>query len=144
MKEFGECEEIRINDYYERIYKTLDDTSERLYEATRRVGATTTESIPLRTNYLKTKKDYLDMVLGIIEETNAEVGWCTMLAVLAGTKMFVRRYKVRNPLFASMLCLEMWIVFNKLSLLWNCPTNSHRVRLEERHVSSLMQVEGSL
>ena len=136
MNEFGEREEIRINDYYESIYKKLDDVSERLYRPC--------SVIPLRTNYLKTKKDYLDMISGVIEEQNAEVGWCTMLAVLTGTKMFVRRYKDHNSLFAIMTCLEMWIVFEKLSLLWNCPTNAHRVRLEERHISSLMQVEGSV
>ena len=138
MKEFGEHEEIRLNDYYESIYKKLDDKSEMLYRPC------VASIIPLRTNYLKAKKDYIDMIMGIIEEQNGEVGWSTMLAVLTGAKMFVRRYKDHNLLFAMMLCLEMWIVFEKLSPLWNCPTNSHRVRLEGTHLSSLMQEEGSV
>ena len=134
MQELDDHDAIRIDGYYEGIYKKVNDAFETFYEPR--------SDIPLRTNYLKTKKDYLNMILGIIDEQNAEVGWCTMLAVLTGTKMFVRRYNRHNPLFASMICLEMWIVFEKLSVLWRSPTNSHRVRLEERHIDSLMQADG--
>lgn len=131
MEEFGtqSHDNIKINAYYERIYKVLDTASERLY--------TPKPEIPIRTNYSKTKKDYHDMVIGIIEEQNAEVGWSTMLAVFVGTKMMVRRYKERNPLFATMLCVDMWLVFNKLSSLWSFP-KEHRVKLAERHIASLI------
>ena len=98
-----------INPYYEyeSIYKRLDIEADRLLD---RLGE---RVLPVRSDWLKTRKDYLGMILAIIDEQKV-IGWITILAVFAATKIIVRRYKECNPLFASMLCVEMLIVFNKL------------------------------
>ena len=107
----SEYESVSVNEYFEPIYKTLYDSSEKLYQDI--------SNIPIQTNWLKAKRDYTDFLSGYTsytEKHNIEAGWHNFLALFVITKTMVRRYRDTNLLFASLFCLEMLEALNKFNM----------------------------
>ena len=112
---------LDIEDYFEPIYKKLYDESEKLYKPN--------NNIKIRNNWLNVKKDYLDILCGVVEEQKGNVDWKTFLGILIATKLMIRTYKQVNPLFASMLCLEMLDIMKKLEHV--CSWTAKKIKKEK-------------
>lgn len=91
-------DDIIANDLYEQFYLTIDFESEKLY--------TVNELILVKTNWFKALRNFRDMVDTCLGNLNGQTGWHQMVTLATVTKMFVRRYRPTNPLFASMFCIE--------------------------------------
>lgn len=132
MDEIGAAD-VKIKDYYEKVYKQLCEVSEGY------IDIFSDMKLKLRNNFQKVKDDYSSTVLHIIEQQNRQVGIDTLLMIFTITKIMIRQYKNHNvgELFCTLIGLEMWLVFDQLSSLWVFPSNSHRVKLEDWHVKSL-------
>ena len=107
----SEYENVSVNEYFEPIYKTLYDVSEKLYQDP--------ANTPIQTNWLKAKRDYTDFLSGYVsytEKHDIKTGWHNVLALFVITKTMVRRYRDINLLFASLFCVEMLEALNKLDI----------------------------
>lgn len=91
-------EELTTHTLYESYYQALDFESEKLYRFN--------NSIPIRTDYVKAVLDYNRMTDGCLGQLSSEASWHQMVALTAVAKIFIRRYRYENPLFASMFCVE--------------------------------------
>ena len=104
------------NSTYDPYYTVLDIESELLYRPLDDV-------IPLRCEWDKAKRDFQKYTKVFLSELNEQVCWSGIVAVAASTKMFIRRYRAVNPLFASMFCVTMLetmdeLIDNKATAIW--------------------------
>jgi len=102
-----EFEGLTSNSTYEPYYLALAIESELLYRPLDDV-------IPLRCEWDKAQRDFQKYTKSYLSELNVQVSWAGMVAVMTITKMFVRRYRAVNPLFASRFCVEMLDLMNEL------------------------------
>ena len=128
-------ESVEIVERYEEIYKSICEASE---------GYVCNFSlIPLRCNFFKTKKDFLDIVSLIIEGQQRQVGLDTLILIFTVTRGMIRIYNTHHEgdereFFGSSICLEMYFVLDHLSMLWKFPSNGHRILLEQRHIQKIL------
>ena len=115
-----EIEELIPNKLFEQFYTTLNAESDKL---------SVERQFPLRFNWIKARKDYQDTVGGMIDELQIAntANWLSVVGLMAITKMFIRRYKEQNPLFAAMFSLEMYHNLNKI------PNSSYSTWCEHIH-----------
>ena len=107
----SEYESVSVNEYFEPIYKTLYESSEKLHQDF--------ANIKIQTNWFKAKRDYTDFLSGYTSYTenhDIKTGWHNFLALFVITKTMIRRYRDTNILFASLFCVEMLEALNKLDI----------------------------
>lgn len=97
-----------VSSPYAPYYAVLDVESELLFRPLDDV-------IPLRCEWDKAKKDFQKYSKVFLSDLSEKVCWSGMVGLTAIAKMFIRRYRAVNPLFASMICVELLEAMNELS-----------------------------
>lgn len=103
----AELEGLTPSSVYAPYYTVLDVESELLYRPL-------DDKLPLRCDWDKAKRDFSKYTQAFLHELNDQTSWTGVIGLVAAAKMFVRRYKATNPLFASMFCVEMLLTLNDL------------------------------
>ena len=93
-------EDVVPSTTYAPYYTALDIESELLYRPLDDV-------IILRCDWDKAKRDYQKYTKSFLNGLSVHASWSGVIGLVAVTKMFIRRYRETNPLFASMFCVEM-------------------------------------
>ena len=93
---------------YTPYYNALDVESELLYRPLDDIHV-------LRSDWPKAKADHEKYSRSFLNEMNDDdVSWIGVVCMVTATKMFIRRYRETNPLFASMFCVEMLGMMNEM------------------------------
>ena len=119
---------------YEGIYETLQ------VFANDYLKYVSTTDLKQAEDWVDVKKQVLGSVYFIIEGQSRCVGLDTLLMVFGTIKIYMNVYKThRNSgSYIRYLRNELLILLCMLSNLWACPTNSHRVLLDQEHMDAII------